>query len=133
MAPHNYPLILKQVLTSGVHWVPEQEIHYRDQFHYTYQNMYQRVLQLAGALQKAGVKPGARVGVIEWDSHRYLEMYYAIPGTGAVLHTINPAWPLKTLAISSTMQKMISLSSTRTFSLSWKSCSLLCPPCGSLF
>ena len=90
MAPHNYPLILKQVLTSGVHWVPEQEIHYRDQFHYTYQNMYQRVLQLAGALQKAGVKPGARVGVIEWDSHRYLEMYYAIPGTGAVLHTINP-------------------------------------------
>jgi fatty-acyl-CoA synthase len=33
---------------------------------------------------------GTKVGVIEWDSHRYLEMYFAIPGIGGVLHTINP-------------------------------------------
>jgi fatty-acyl-CoA synthase len=90
MAAYDYPLILKQVLHSGINWTPDQEIHYRDQFSYTYKDMYQRVLQLAAALQKAGVKAGTRVGVIEWDSHRYLEMYYAIPGIGAVLHTINP-------------------------------------------
>jgi fatty-acyl-CoA synthase len=90
MAPYDYPLILKQVLHSGITWMPDQEIHYRDQFSYTYKDMYRRVLQLAAALQKAGVKAGTRVGVIEWDSHRYLEMYYAIPGIGAVLHTINP-------------------------------------------
>jgi fatty-acyl-CoA synthase len=30
------------------------------------------------------------IGVIDWDSHRYLEMYFGIPGVGAVLHTINP-------------------------------------------
>jgi fatty-acyl-CoA synthase len=90
MAPYDYPLILKQVLHSGITWMPDQEIHYRDQFSYTYKDMYRRVLQLAAALQKAGVKTGTRVGVIEWDSHRYLEMYYAIPGIGAVLHTINP-------------------------------------------
>jgi fatty-acyl-CoA synthase len=90
MAPYDYQLTLNHVLTSGVKWVPDQEIFYRDKFSYTYKDMYQRVLHLAGALQKAGVKPGARVGVIEWDSHRYLEMYFAIPGIGAVLHTINP-------------------------------------------
>lgn len=90
MAAYEFPLILKYVLHSGVTWAPNQVIHYRDQFKYTYKDMYQRVLQLAAALQKAGVQPGSRVGVIEWDSHRYLEMYYAIPGIGAVLHTINP-------------------------------------------
>jgi len=90
MAAYDYQLILKQILKSGVNWAPDQEILYRDQFKYTYQEMYQRVLQLAGALQAAGVKKGTKVGVIEWDSHRYLEMYFAIPGVGAVLHTINP-------------------------------------------
>jgi fatty-acyl-CoA synthase len=90
MAAYDYPLILKQVLHSGINWMPDQEIHYRDQFSYTYKDMYQRVLRLAAALQKAGVKMGTRVGVIEWDSHRYLEMYFAIPGIGGVLHTINP-------------------------------------------
>jgi len=90
MAAYDYPLILKHVLHSGITWAPDQEIYYRDQFKYTYKDMYQRVLKLGAALQKAGVQPGSRVGVIEWDSHRYLEMYFAIPGIGAVLHTINP-------------------------------------------
>ena len=90
MGAYDYPLILKNVLLSGITWAPNQEIYYRDQFKYTYKDMYQRVLKLGAALQKAGVQPGSRVGVIEWDSHRYLEMYFAIPGIGAVLHTINP-------------------------------------------
>ncbi len=90
MPPYEYPLLLKNVLESGVRWAPDQKITYRDQFEYTYAEMYQRVLQLAAALQALGVQPGSKVGVIEWDSHRYLEMYFAIPGIGAVLHTINP-------------------------------------------
>ena len=90
MAAYSYPLILKQVLTSGVNWRPDQEIFYRDTFRYTYKDMYQRVLKLAGALKAAGIEQGDTVGVIEWDSHRYLEMYFGIPGVGAVLHTINP-------------------------------------------
>jgi fatty-acyl-CoA synthase len=63
---------------------------YKDQFRHTYKEMYQRVLTLASALQKLGVDKGTKVGVMEWDSHRYLEMYFAIPSVGAVLHTINP-------------------------------------------
>ena len=44
---------------------------------YTYSDMYARVLKLASALQKSGAKKGTKIGVIDWDSHRYLEMYYA--------------------------------------------------------
>lgn len=90
MSVFNYQLLLKHILLQGIAWAPEQEIIYRDQLRHTYSTMYQRVLRLGGALQALGVKEGTRVGVIEWDSHRYLEMYFGIPGIGAVLHTINP-------------------------------------------
>ncbi|MFC2046346.1 fatty acid--CoA ligase [Chloroflexota bacterium] len=90
MVAYDFQLLLKCLLEHGVAWAPDQEILYRDQVRQTYRAMYQRVLCLAGALQSLGVKPGTKVGVIEWDSHRYLEMYFAIPGTGAILHTINP-------------------------------------------
>lgn len=90
MPAYNFQLLLKHILNYGVAWAPDQEIVYRDLARHTYTTMYNRVLKLAGALQALGVKPGTRVGVIEWDSHRYLEMYFAIPGIGAVLHTINP-------------------------------------------
>lgn len=87
---YNFQLILKHILAQGVAWAPQQEIVYRENFRYTYETMYRRVLRLGGALQALGVNQGARVGVIERDSHRYLEMYFGIPGIGAVLHTINP-------------------------------------------
>ena len=90
MAAYDYQLLLKHILQQGVAWAPDQEIIYRDQVRQTYTTMYQRVLRLGGALLALGVKKGTRVGVIEWDSHRYLEMYFGIPGVGAVLHTINP-------------------------------------------
>lgn len=90
MAAYDYQLLLKRILQQGVAWAPDQEIIYRDQVRHTYRAMYQRVLRLGGALLALGVKKGTRVGVIEWDSHRYLEMYFGIPGVGAVLHTINP-------------------------------------------
>jgi fatty-acyl-CoA synthase len=90
MAAYEYQLLLKHLLHHGVAWAPDQEILYRDQVRYTYGKMYQRVLRLGGALKALGVKQGTKIGVIEWDSHRYLEMYFGIPGIGAILHTINP-------------------------------------------
>jgi fatty-acyl-CoA synthase len=41
-------------------------------------------------LRKKGVKQGDRIGVIGWNTYRQFEMYYAVGGLGAVLHTINP-------------------------------------------
>ena len=90
MSAYEYPLLLKSVLESGVRFAPEQKIIYRDQFEYTYTEMYQRVLQLVAGLQKLGVGQGSTVGIIEWDSYRYLEMYFGVPSAGAVMHTINP-------------------------------------------
>ena len=90
MAAYDFQLLLKYLLEQGVGWAPDQEIVYRDELRHTYTDMYDRVLKLASALKRLGVQKGTKVGVIEWDSHRYLEMYFAIPGIGAVLHTINP-------------------------------------------
>jgi fatty-acyl-CoA synthase len=95
MVAYDYQLLLKHLLEHGVAWAPAQEIVYRDRVRYTYRDLYRRVLRLASALQALGVKEGTKVGVIEWDSHRYLEMYFGIPGIGAILHTINPRLSLE--------------------------------------
>jgi fatty-acyl-CoA synthase len=90
VSAYDFQLLLKHVLRQGVAWAPNQEIVYRDLVRHTYATTYQRILGLGGALQALGVTKGTKVGVIEWDSHRYLEMYFGIPGIGAILHTINP-------------------------------------------
>lgn len=59
-------------------------------FHrYTYADMYKRVKQMAKALTQLGVEPGDRVGTFAWNNYQHLELYYAIPGAGAVCHTLN--------------------------------------------
>ncbi len=49
-----------------------------------------RSRQMAKALAKLGVKNGERVGTMAWNTHRHMELYYAVSGSGAVLHTFNP-------------------------------------------
>jgi len=56
---------------------------------YTYGEMAARVKQLASALARLGVKEGDRVATLAWNNYRHLELYYAIPCMGAVLHTLN--------------------------------------------
>lgn len=72
---------------------PEVEVASRRQdgtmFRYTYRDAYQRIQQLANALVTLGIKPGDRVGVVEWNTHRYWELYQAISGIGAVLLQVN--------------------------------------------
>src|SRR3981081_2627547 len=48
-----------------------------------------RVARLANALRTLGVVPGDRVASFAWNGHRHLELYYAVPMIGAVLHTVN--------------------------------------------
>ncbi|MBE8539189.1 long-chain-fatty-acid--CoA ligase [Geoglobus acetivorans] len=86
---YNYQLLIKHILESGVNYAPKQEIVYRDKVRYTYTEFYERVHRLASALEELGVKKGTKVAVLDWDSHRYLECYFAIPMMGAVLHTVN--------------------------------------------
>jgi len=86
---YDYQLIIKQLLHTPLVYSPRQEIVYRDQKRYDYVTLQKRIGQLAGALKSLGVKPGSTVGVMDWDSHRYLECFFAIPMTGAVLHMVN--------------------------------------------
>jgi fatty-acyl-CoA synthase len=59
-------------------------------FHrYTYADFGKRVAQLAHALIDLGIKPGDRVASFGWNTNRHLELYYAVPMIGAVLHTTN--------------------------------------------
>src|SRR3989454_8241858 len=57
---------------------------------YTYRDAHARARKLAGALQRLGVRPGERIATLAWNSYRHFEIYYAVAGSGAVIHTINP-------------------------------------------
>ncbi|GLI38294.1 fatty acid--CoA ligase [Geobacter hydrogenophilus] len=86
---YDYPLLIKNLLFCPVVDNPDQEIVYRDFYRGTYRTLRERVRRLASALTGLGVKPGDTVAVMDWDSHRYLELFFAVPMIGAVLHTIN--------------------------------------------
>ena len=86
---HSTPLLIKNLLLSGVRYEASQEIVYRDISRYDYTTFNERIRRLANALTDAGVKAGDTVAVLDWDSHRYLECMFAIPMIGAVLHTVN--------------------------------------------
>ena len=85
---YEYPLLIKNLLFCPVVDAPDQEIVYRNH-RFTYRDLRQRVAQLANALTRLGIKRGDTVAVMDWDSHRYLECFFAVPMIGAVLHTIN--------------------------------------------
>lgn len=84
-----YPLIVKQLLHTPMVYAPDQEIVYRDTFRYTYRDLFKRIHRLANLLESLGVGPGDTVAVLDWDSHRYLESFFAVPMMGAILHTVN--------------------------------------------
>ena len=88
------PLLISGILTHAVRTFPDQEIVTSlvegGRHRYSYRDFNARVCQLAHALTGMGVKTGDRVGVIGWNTHRQLELYYAVSCIGAVCHTINP-------------------------------------------
>jgi fatty-acyl-CoA synthase len=90
---YQFPLLIKNILRTPLIYYPDREIVYRDQMQYTYRELNRRVQRLANALETLGVQQGDTVAVMEWDSHRYLECFLAVPMMGAVLHTINIRLP----------------------------------------
>ncbi|MBI3912871.1 MAG: long-chain fatty acid--CoA ligase [Chloroflexi bacterium] len=88
-----YPLTLTHFLERARRLFPKKEIVSKmpgGALHrYTYADMTARAARLANALKKLGVAPGERVATFGWNSYRHLETYFAIPCSGAVLHTLN--------------------------------------------
>jgi fatty-acyl-CoA synthase len=88
----DYPLTLAPVLERAARLFSKREIASRtpDGMHrYTYRDMHRRVHRLAHALQRLGLQSGDRVGTLCWNSYRHLELYFAVPSSGMVLHTLN--------------------------------------------
>ena len=86
---HRYPLLIKQILLTPLANAPHQEIVSSDVKHYDYCAFYQRICGLARSLSSLGVAMGDTVAVMDWDSHRYLECFFAVPMMGAILHMVN--------------------------------------------
>lgn len=93
MTPYSYPLIIKQLLVSPIAQRSNQEIVYRDQVRFSYPQLLERIARLGSALSTIGVKIGSTVAVLDWDSHRYLECYFAVPMLGATLMKSNVRLP----------------------------------------
>ncbi len=88
------PLLISSLLTHAERHHGDQLVVSRrvegDIHRTTYRDLAARSRRLAKALAALGVKQGERVGTIAWNGYRHLELYYAVSGSGAVLHTLNP-------------------------------------------
>ena len=81
-------LNLGQLLCNASRQFPKQLIVHGER-RFTYAEFGRRVHRLAAVLDALGVRAGETVAVLDWDSHRYLEAFLAVPMLGAVLHTVN--------------------------------------------
>jgi fatty-acyl-CoA synthase len=96
-----YPLIIKKLLNTPMIYAPDQQIVYRDRLRISYRDLDSRIHRLANGLASLGIQSGDTVAVLDYDSHRYLECFFAIPMMGAVLQTVN--WRLSADQIAYTL------------------------------
>jgi fatty-acyl-CoA synthase len=95
---YKYPLLIKQLWHTPLVQAPEQMIVYRGMKRFTYRQLRERIGRLASSLARLGVGAGDAVGVLDWDSNRFLEAYFAVPMMGAVLQTVNVRLPPEQIA-----------------------------------
>ncbi len=86
---YNYQLLIKQLFLNPIQDNKNETIIFKDEFTYTYTEFRKRVCRLANSLTKMGIKKGDTVAVMDYDTNRYLECYFAIPMIGAIMHTVN--------------------------------------------
>ena len=88
------PLLISSLIVHAERHHGDQEVVSRrvegDIHRLSYRELAARSRQAAKALAALGVKAGERVGTLAWNTHRHMELYYAVSGSGAVLHTLNP-------------------------------------------
>ena len=90
----NYPLTVPSILDHGYRVFPKKEIISilpdKTRHSYTYTDLFERSKKLMHALvNKLGVKKSDIIGTFAWNHYQHMELYYGIPGSGAVCHTIN--------------------------------------------
>ena len=88
------PLLISDVIEHGAAQFGDVEVVSREThgplFRYTYADCAARARKLAHALHALGLSAGSAVGSIAWNNHRHMEAYFAVSGSGMVMHTCNP-------------------------------------------
>ncbi|GJH32932.1 long-chain-fatty-acid--CoA ligase [Paraburkholderia hospita] len=96
------PLLVASLLTHAERHHGGREIVSRrvegDIHRYTYRELAQRARRMANALAALGIEQGERVATLAWNGYRHMELYFAVSGSGAVLHTLNPRLHVDQLA-----------------------------------
>lgn len=87
-AAYNYPLLIRHLWHTPLSAHADQHIVSGDN-RFSYRQIRERIGRLAAGLASIGVGHGDTVAVMDWDNHRYLECFFAVPMMGAVLHTVN--------------------------------------------
>src|ERR1700730_12124227 len=88
----DFPLTLQHIFERGTRLFPDREIVSGGTggvHRYTYREFGERVHRLAHALKDLGRHRATRVGTFAWNPSCHLELYFAVPMIGAVLHTLN--------------------------------------------
>lgn len=89
----DYPLTVDRILEHANRQYPHKRISTKlpdgSMHRYTYADLYRRVKRLANVLKTLDVETGDRVGTFAWNNYQHLELYYGIPCSGAVCHTLN--------------------------------------------
>ncbi len=88
-APPYSQLLIGQLLRAPAGSDPDQTIHDGAGRVQNYRQFHTRIGQLAAALARMGLGRGATIAVMDWDTPRYLECFFAVPMIGATLHTVN--------------------------------------------
>lgn len=94
---NDYPLTISSLLRQTIYRKSTAEIVY-GKTRYNWSRLYDRVNGLAAGMASMGVGKGSKVAVVDVDTNRYLETYYAVPMMGAVLHTVNVRLPPEQIA-----------------------------------
>ena len=89
ISAYSYPLLVKHLWHTPLSCNPDQQIVSANGMRYDYATLHSRIGKLTGGLAALGVKAGDTVAVMDWDNHRYLECFFAVPMMAAILHTIN--------------------------------------------
>ena len=88
------PLLISSIIEHAAAQNGQTEIVSREThgpvFRYTVADCALRVGKLANALADLGLPPGSTVGTLAWNNHRHVEIYYAVSGSGLIVHTCNP-------------------------------------------
>lgn len=88
-APTPFPLLIKQLLVTPIARAVRSEIVCAGGVRYDYRTLLERIARLGNVLATMGLRQGDTVAVMDWDSHRYLECYFAIPMSGCVMQAVN--------------------------------------------